>query len=55
MSSLKCCPTEAMAKGYRKVANNPYKTAAVVVVAAGAIGLVMMWPEIQRYIKMKRM
>jgi hypothetical protein len=44
-----------MAQGYRKMAKRPYKTATVVLIAAAAVGLYWLWPEIQRYAKIKRM
>jgi hypothetical protein len=48
-------PGRLLAQSGRSISKRPFTTTGVVLLAAGAVGLYLMWPEIQRYVKIKRM
>jgi hypothetical protein len=45
----------ALKKRSEMLADRPWSVAGMVVVALGVLGLYWLWPEIQRYARIKRM
>ena len=48
-------PSDDVADRLRALAKRPVPTAGLIVMVLALVGLAYMWPELQRYLRMKRM
>jgi hypothetical protein len=55
LSTIGCKSRQALKSTGRTIANRPYSTAGILLAAGVVVTVIMMWPELQRYIKMERM